>query len=120
MAEKSEGRKKKVIMVSSLTAPCFMKEYLKTKREAERYLTEREESFNTTIIRPGLIWHFKERPWSMMFLAQLNPIYAKIYTSILNKENIDNINPLLSVLMLPLPTHLDSILHFAIESIKED
>lgn len=46
-------------MVSSMTSPFFMKDYLVTKREAEKFLTERSDKFATTILRPGLIWHLE-------------------------------------------------------------
>lgn len=54
----ASDKKRKVVMVSSMTSPFFMKEYLETKREAERYLIERSGKFTATILRPGLIWDF--------------------------------------------------------------
>ena len=35
------------------------------KREAETFLLEECESISPTILRPGLVYHDQERPWSV-------------------------------------------------------
>ena len=35
------------------------------KREAEDYLLSKCDSLSASIVRPGLVYHERERPWSM-------------------------------------------------------
>jgi len=46
------------------------------KREAEIYLMEECESLFAAIVRPGLVYHETERPWSMPLGLFSNLSYA--------------------------------------------
>ena len=41
------------------------KRYAEMKREAEQFLIEECDSLYSAIIRPGLVYHQSERPWSV-------------------------------------------------------
>lgn len=41
------------------------RKYAEMKREAEAFLIEECESLSPTILRPGLVYHDHERPWSV-------------------------------------------------------
>ncbi len=119
MGSYSTSPKKKVVMVSSMTAPFFMNDYLQTKREAENYLIANPDKFTSTILRPGLVWHLQERKWIIVFGYALNPLYYKLYSSLVSKKSVEQLNWLYSVALLPLPTHLDSMVHFTLQALQE-
>ena len=55
---------KKIVYISASKAPPFLKRYITTKFEAEKYLFELK-NVKTTALRPGFIYSKSEKPWTV-------------------------------------------------------
>ncbi len=55
---------KKMVYLSASGHPPFIPRYLSTKEEAENFLLN-EKNIRTTILKPGFIYSFSDRWWSV-------------------------------------------------------
>ena len=72
-----EGVKKNFVMISSEKAPPFLYKNLTSKIEAENFILSDECScLNPTIIRPGFIYDFNHRWWSLPLKIGVDTAWA--------------------------------------------
>ena len=105
--------KRNFTMISSAKAPPFTPAYLDTKIEAENYLKNECPNLVPYIIRPGFIWNQEHRGWSIPLKYVCDLLYCY-------NENIGKKLPgaqMLDQLFPAKPTKLETVGHFAVESV---
>ncbi|CDW89390.1 UNKNOWN [Stylonychia lemnae] len=107
-----EGVTKNFVMISSEKAPPFLEKYLTSKLEAERYILSDEcSNLKPTIIRPGFIYDFSHRWWSLPLKIGVDSAWMlneKVYKHSPFSKQTDFLFPAKS-------TKLSTVAHFAIE-----
>lgn len=82
-AVEDSKRKPTVVYVSASRSPPFIHRYLTTKKEAEKYLLEKQQEgkINAVILKPGFIYSWSERWWSVPLKLEID-IYRKVYSTL--------------------------------------
>ena len=66
------GKRGNFVLISAGSTAPLLEKYIQTKREAETYLIDECNEFDSYILRPGMVWHHSERPVTLPLKAAVD------------------------------------------------
>ena len=112
LATREQG--KRFVMISSEKGPPFIDDYIKYKREAEKFLLNDLKNVSCTIVRPGFITSMNERAWSIPLKFGVDLAYLmneKVFKNIPGGGMLDYFIPSRSI-------SLDTVAEAAIQAVN--